>query len=222
MHGAGNRHSRDNGDLSTAKSVDNGRVHDVDRRIEHADVRLPCSIEHLLHMANAAVGFGHTPQAIPHLAAGDLGAILEHQQQVVAEGLLPGRGPLPPCFRSDRSCCGIDIEAQPHTHAAHTAVRAWARADRIPGKRVASSGASTSRHIVVVDAAAGLLHNGDAAMRVFTDRDGGGVATGRLLSATSTSSGPDRYEPRFSKGGMAPEHVMVTGGHRSRAMPAMR
>ena len=84
------------------------------------------------------------------------------------------------------------------------------------------SGASTSRHIVVVDAAAGLLHNGDAAMRVFTDRDGGGVATGRLLSATSTSSGPDRYEPRFSKGGMAPEHVMVTGGHRSRAMPAMR
>src|SRR6187551_2085337 len=73
-----------------------------------------------------------------HLSAGDLGAILEHQQQVVAEGLLPGRGPLPPCFRSDRSCCGIDIEAQPHTHAAHTAVRAWARADRIPGKRVAS------------------------------------------------------------------------------------
>jgi hypothetical protein len=64
-------------------------------------------------------------------------------------------------------------------------------------------------------------HNCDAAMRVFTDRDGGGVATGRLLSTTSTSSG--RYEPRFSKGGMAaPEHVMVTGGHRSRAIPAMR
>ena len=88
-----------------------------------------------------------------HLSAGDLGAILEHQQQVVAEGLLPGRGPLPPCFRSDRSCWWHRYRgATTHPRRPHRGPRMGTRGPDTgqaggvdPGRRPAATSWSSTR-----------------------------------------------------------------------------
>ena len=52
------------------------------QRVEHPDVGSPRRVEHLLHVRDAAVGFGDTLQPIPHLAAlGDEVVVrVDHQQ----------------------------------------------------------------------------------------------------------------------------------------------
>ena len=52
------------------------------QRVEHPDVGLPRSVEHLLHVGDAAVGLGDTLQPVPHLAAlGDEVVVrVDHQQ----------------------------------------------------------------------------------------------------------------------------------------------